>query len=295
MGSSTKFRNWESFDDGFFESNSKMENEDEVIPRCCKSPRIFFDEARAEKVCRNCGMVLKEREPIASLSTNQFKAKNPSTGSFRRYSKKRVSRDLQRALKMDRKSYEEKRVIIGITEIKRICSLRQIPEQTQKHAVDLFKKTMDQLKNKFIRPLAAICLYHYCAIRGYPAEMVEFVEDYNCSLKLVRKYYWKIVRMFGLKTPRKSAITYLPKTISELGLNAEVEKTATKLILKYERSKPCHSNSYKGIAAGAIYLVCTVNRLGITQKEIANQLDLSEITLRNRYNELKIIYKRFFL
>src|SRR6056297_1626 len=152
MGSGTKLRHWESFNDVALERKNTMKegNAEEEESQCCGNPRVFFDDVRAEKICRNCGTVLKEREPIASLSTNQFKARNQNGNTRKKYSKKNLSRDLQRALKLDRRTYDEKRIIRGIKEIKRIGSIREIPEQLQQHAIELFKKTMERVKNKFI-------------------------------------------------------------------------------------------------------------------------------------------------
>lgn len=43
----------------------------------------------------------------------------------------------------------------------------------------------------------------------------------------------------------------------------------------------------KGIIGGVFYLISSLNKLGITQKEISNKLNITEVTLRNRYQEIK--------
>jgi transcription initiation factor TFIIB len=42
----------------------------------------------------------------------------------------------------------------------------------------------------------------------------------------------------------------------------------------------------KGLCAGALYLVCKIRNKKISQKEIANLVGVTEVTLRSRYKEL---------
>jgi transcription initiation factor TFIIB len=42
-----------------------------------------------------------------------------------------------------------------------------------------------------------------------------------------------------------------------------------------------------GLAAAALYIACLQNNEKKTQKDIAEAADVSEVTVRNRYKELK--------
>lgn len=65
----------------------------------------------------------------------------------------------------------------------------------------------------------------------------------------------------------------------------ELEEEAKRLISEYKERKPI-SGSPRAIAAGAIYLAALLLEQRLMEREIAEGLDVSLVTVRNRYQEI---------
>ncbi|MBY8982889.1 MAG: transcription initiation factor IIB family protein, partial [Candidatus Lokiarchaeota archaeon] len=77
-----------------------------------------------------------------------------------------------------------------------------------------------------------------------------------------------------------------PRYVAELGLNAEAEKTTVKILKTFTSNYSISGKDPKGLCAGALYFICKSYNKKISQKEIANLIGVTEVTLRSRYKEI---------
>ena len=70
-----------------------------------------------------------------------------------------------------------------------------------------------------------------------------------------------------------------------------VEKTARKILQQAKKTGVTAGKDPTGLAAAAIYLACNKHVIRKTQRAVALAADVSEITLRNRANDLKKLVK----
>ena len=64
----------------------------------------------------------------------------------------------------------------------------------------------------------------------------------------------------------------------------EIEKLEQ---LLNQKRKESAGKDPMGLAAAALYLSCVKNGMPVTQREIAEAADVTEVTIRNRYKSLK--------
>ena len=95
------------------------------------------------------------------------------------------------------------------------------------------------------------------------------------------------MKELGLSSYQTDPIDYIPKFVSELGLNSQVERLAIKLLLKILTSSIINGKIPCGYAAAAIYLACRTNNIKITQKELEKVSGVTDATLRVRIRELQ--------
>ena len=74
---------------------------------------------------------------------------------------------------------------------------------------------------------------------------------------------------------------------TKLGLSSEIEKLAIKIADTYTSNFVTSGKDPKGIVGGAIYLASKIKNENFTQKQIADLIGVTEVTLRSRYKELK--------
>ena len=286
------------------EVKSKLNDYLNLCPEC-EGKTISIQE-KGEIVCSNCGLVISERSLDISHSgkrafTKQEKESRERTGSpisillpdmglSTIIDKSSIKNpDLKRAAKWNsRMTWDKRNMLIATTELKRIGSNLNLPDHVKKSAIRLyieaFKKKL--LRGRSINGMVAACLYFACRDKKIPRTLQEILDETAVNAKNVRRCYRTIIREMNLKAPSTDPISLIPRFITELGLDLEVEKTTIKLLQSFTSKFSTSGKDPKGLCAGALYLVCKKMDKRISQKEIANVVGVTEVTLRSRYKDL---------
>ncbi|MGV9203783.1 MAG: transcription initiation factor IIB, partial [Promethearchaeia archaeon] len=197
--------------------------------------------------------------------------------------------DLRRAAKWNtHMSWENRNMLIAITELKRIGSNLNFPTRVKKAAVRLYKKVFKRnlLRGRSINGMIAACAYYKCKEEKVPITMQEILDEASIGSNIVKKCYKILVRKLNLQTHHLDPISLIPRFCAELNLNIEVEKTTIKMLKKFISEASICGKDPKGLCAGAIYLVAKLKNQKVSQKEISNVVNVTEVTLRSRYKEL---------
>ncbi len=286
------------------EVESNLSNLSHSCPEC--NGKVILLHERGETVCGQCGLVLSERNVDISHSgkrafTKAEKESRERTGSpisillpdmglSTIIDKNNIkSPDLKRAAKWNsRMTWDKRNMLIATTELKRIGSNLNLPTHVKKTAIRLyieaFKKKL--LRGRSINGMVAACLYFACRERKIPRTLQEILDQTSISAKNVRRCYRTIIRELNLKVPSTDPISLIPRFIAELDLDADAENTTVKILQTFTSKFSTSGKDPKGLCAGALYLVCRKKDKKISQKEIANLVGVTEVTLRSRYKEL---------
>jgi transcription initiation factor TFIIB len=286
------------------EIKSEISNISNLCPEC-EGNTISVQE-KGEIVCRQCGLVISERIVDVSHSdkrafTKQEKERRERTGSpisillpdmglSTVIDKNSIqSPDLKRAAKWNsRMTWDKRNMLIATTELKRIGSNLNLPNHVKKAAIRLyieaFKKKL--LRGRSINGMVAACLYFACRESKIPRTLQEILDQTSVNAKNVRRCYRTIIRELNLKAPSTNPISLIPRFVAELNLDAETEKTTINILQSFVSKYSTSGKDPKGLCAGALYLVCKKRDKRISQKEIANVVGVTEVTLRSRYKEL---------
>ena len=101
-----------------------------------------------------------------------------------------------------------------------------------------------------------------------------------------KRTYRYIVRELGLEIEPADPESYVGRFASELGLSNAAERDARHL-LKTAKDQLVHvGKSPVGLAAAAVYAAPLLHDEKITQAAVSEVTDISEVTIRNRYQEL---------
>ena len=117
--------------------------------------------------------------------------------------------------------------------------------------------------------------------------MQDILDQTSEKAKDVRRCYRILIREFNLKVPNTELLSLIPKYIVLLKLNSEIESLVRDILDAYKKHIPTSGKDPKGIVAGAIYMACKIKKLHFTQKEIADAVRVTEVTLRSRVKEIK--------
>ncbi|MFX0029536.1 MAG: transcription initiation factor IIB family protein [Candidatus Hermodarchaeota archaeon] len=276
-----------------------------VCPECGGS--IIFIEEKGEIVCGQCGLIINEKLVDYSRSgkrayTNQEKNNREQTGApisillpdmglSTVIDKQKISNpDLKRAAKWNtRITWKKRNLLIASTELKRIGSNLNLPNHVKEEGMRLYIEAFKRklLRGRSINAMVAACLYLATRQKDIPRTLQEILEEASVSAKDVRRCISILTRELNLKTQSTDPVALIPRYISDLELDSEIETLTKKILTTYINNFSISGKDPKGLCAGAIYLACRIKDLELTQQQIVNSIGVTEVTLRSRYKELK--------
>jgi len=292
-----------------------------VVVKCpeCGSKRLKFDESKGELVCEKCGLVVSEEtidssKEWRSFDSDQFEER-ARTGSPKKFVKlnkglvtmiDRRGRDLRgnklstqgkaqmyRLIKWQKRttvsSSIQRNLSIALTELRRVGSYLNIPETLVEAAALLYRKTVEKglIRGRLIEAVVAAILYSVCRTYNVPRTLNEMAEASGLTKKEIGRTYRFLVRELKLDVPLTNPIHYIPRFAAELNLSGEVQEKGRQIIQKAIDQGLISGRGPTGVAAAAVYIAGLLHGERRTQKEVANVAGVTEVTIRNRYRELK--------
>ena len=276
----------------------------DLCPEC--NGNVISLNQIGEIVCSDCGLVIKERSVDLSHSdkrayTSQEKNQREHTGApissllpdiglTTVIDRKNIKDpDLKRAVKWNtRITWEKRNILIATTELKRICSNLNLPNHIKFEAIKLYKEAFKKklLRGRSINSMIAASIYLAIRLKRIPRTLQEILDESSESEKDIRRCYRVLIREFNIKSPNTNPSDLIPTYIATLKLGPDIEINSTKIVNAYSKRFSTSGKDPKGIVAGAIYLACRMKGLELTQKDIAEVVGVTEVTLRSRYKEL---------
>jgi len=283
---------------------SEKDNQTTICPEC--GGQAITIENTSEIVCSKCGLVINERGLDYNHSgkrayTQQEKKARDRTGSpisnlipdmelTTVINKRDIKNpDLKRAAKWDtRMPWAKRNLLIATTELKRISSNLDLPTHVKMEAMRIYRQAFKNklLRGRSINAMVAASLYFSCRKKKIPRTLQEILEQSNESAKDVKRSYRAIIKELKLKAPNTNPSALIPRFNAELNLNADTERVAIKIVEMFTKYFSISGKDPKGLCAGAIYIATKLKHIDLTQKEIADTIGITEVTLRSRYKEI---------
>jgi transcription initiation factor TFIIB len=284
---------------------NNVQTDSNACPECGGS--IIALKETGDLICNQCGLVLEEKSIYLShdgrraFTVNEKNSRErtgapisvlvPDIGLTNVIDRNKINNpDLKRAAKWNtRMSWEKRNMLIATTELKRISTNLHLPNHVKQEAMSLYKEVFKRklLRGRSINSMIAACIYY--AIKKYriTRTLQEVLDETNENGKDVRRCYGVLIRELNLKAPNTNPIALIPRYTTKLGLSSEIEKLAIKIADTYMSNFVTSGKDPKGIVGGAIYLASKIKNENFTQKQIADLIGVTEVTLRSRYKELK--------
>ncbi len=183
---------------------------------------------------------------------------------------------------------KERNLKQALGEIDRMASALGLPENVRETASVIYRRALDDdlLPGRSIEGVATSALYAAARQAGTPRSLDEITTVSRVDKMELTRTYRYVVRELNLEIEPADPEQYVPRFASELGLNDESERHARQL-LRTAKEQGIHSGkSPVGLAAAAIYAASLLANEKVTQSEVSEVANISEVTIRNRYHEL---------
>jgi transcription initiation factor TFIIB len=183
---------------------------------------------------------------------------------------------------------KERNLKQALGEIDRMSSALGLPENVRETASVIYRRALadDLLPGRSIEGVATAAVYAAARQAGVPRSLdeVEMVSRVD-KMELTRTYRY-VVRELGLEIKPADPESYVPRFASDLDLSDEAERRARELIITAREDGILSGKSPVGLAAAAVYAAALLTNEKVTQSQVSDVANISEVTIRNRYHEL---------
>ena len=292
------------------------ETDELTCPECDGS--VAVDTEHGETVCEECGLVVEEDEidrgpewrafdsaekdeksRVGAPTTNMMHDKGLSTNigwqDKDAYGKSLSSRQRQKMQRLRTwnerfrtRDSKERNLKQALGEIDRMSSALGLPENVRETASVIYRRALneDLLPGRSIEGVATAAVYAAARQAGVPRSLDEVHTVSRIDKMELTRTYRYVVRELGLEVAPADPESYIPRFASDLDLSDEAENRARRLIVAAREDGLLSGKSPVGLAAAAVYAAALLCNEKVTQSEVSEVANISEVTIRNRYKEL---------
>ena len=298
------------------EHTTEDESEELVCPEC--GGNVVVDESRGETVCADCGLVIDEdsidrgpewrafdsaerdqKSRVGAPTTNLMHDKGLSTNigwqnkdAYGNALSSRQREQMQRLRTWNERfrtrDSKERNLKQALGEIDRMASALGLPENVRETASVIYRRALDEdlLPGRSIEGVATAALYAAARQAGTPRSLDELERVSRVEKMELTRTYRYVVRELSLQVEPADPAQYVPRFASDLDLSDEAERRARELLESAKRAAIHSGKSPVGLAAAAVYAAALLTNEKVTQSQVSEVADVSEVTIRNRYKEL---------
>jgi transcription initiation factor TFIIB len=295
-------------------ATEEQADESESCPECDSEQLISSGD---ELVCDDCGLVVEEdmidrgpewrafnqserdsKSRVGAPTTQTMHDKGLTTqidwkdkDAYGRSISSKKRSQMQRLRKWQErirtKDAGERNLQFALSETDRMASALGVPRSVREVASVIYRRALseDLIRGRSIEGVATACLYAACRKEGIPRSLEEVAAVSRVEQKEIGRTYRYISKELGLKMEPVDPKEYVPRFCSELDVSEEVKMKANEIIDVTAEQGLLSGKSPTGFAAAAIYassLLCNEKQ---TQREVAAVAQVTEVTIRNRYQE----------
>ena len=298
---------------------AEQERDEQARQACpeCGSEELIQSADRGELVCDECGLVVEEgtidpgpewrafnhqeREQKSRVgapttrtmhdkgltTTIDWKDKDAYGRSLSSEKRSQMHRLRKWQERIRTKDAGERNLQFALSEVDRMSSALGVPRSVREIASVMYRRALDKdlIRGRSIEGVATACLYAACRKQGIPRSLEEIADVSRVDRKEIGRTYRYISQELGLEMEPVDPKQYVPRFCSELGLPEDVQTKATQIIDETAEQGLLSGKSPTGFAAAAIYAASLLCNEKKTQREVADVAQVTEVTIRNRYQE----------
>lgn len=296
----------------------------------CRTPTLVEDYDIGETVCKNCGLVITDKKidqgPEWRAYTKEEFEQKSHTGpqetltmhdkglstviDFRnedvwgRKLSPAASSQMGRLRKWQKRSRvmsaTERNLAKANAELARLSDKLNLPSVVKELAAKIYRSAVDKgkVRGRSIITMVSAATYMACRLTGTQRTLDDFAVVSLVGRKEIARSYRVIHWDVSTQTPDGSdPCAFVSKVASKLSISEKTQMAAIELLQKAKKEKISGGKGPMGLVAAAIYIACIIegerNKFDekITQKNLAEIAKITEVTVRNRYKELRDKFK----
>jgi len=191
----------------------------------------------------------------------------------------------------DRLSYENKRLLDSLKEIRALTTSLELTDATQDDAAVLFRKTANEglLQGRSIEGTAAACVYIAARRNEQPLTFSWLADVSPVEESEISSTYRNLLSAFDLKMKTPVPGEFVDRIGSDAGLPISIRSRAQEILAAVTEAGEHIGQSPPGMAAAALYGAAMESEFDITQERIAEPAGVSVVTLSRQWQTIKSV------
>jgi transcription initiation factor TFIIB len=285
----------------------------------CGKKSLLTDEVTGEQFCGKCGYVISQKvdesgpehrsfstqggvdtvrtgSPISltrhdkGLSTVINPANRDATGKPLSASMKSTIRRLRTwDSRSQSQASADRNLRQALAELGRLKDKLAISSSVFEKAAYIYRKAVDKqlVRGRTISALIAASLYAACRDAETPRTLKDVAGAANVKRKDISRCYRLLYNELELKMPVVDPIQCIARISSNLKITEKTKRYAAKILKETQKRQESSGKDPMGLAAAALYFSCVKNGVYVTQRDLAEAANVTEVTIRNRFKALK--------
>jgi transcription initiation factor TFIIB len=288
----------------------------ETCPEC--DGDLERDAEHGEQVCTECGLVVEDEEidrgpdwrahtqkerdeksrvgaPTTELlhdkglSTNiGWQNKDAFGNSLSTQQRQKVQRLRTWNERSRTRDAKERNLRQALGEIDRMASALGLPGSVRETAGVIYRRALDDdlIRGRSIEGVSSAAVYTAARQASTPRTIDEILGVSRIERKELMHTYRYLLHELHLEVAPADPREYLPRFASDLDVSDATEYRARELLDTAIREGIISGKSPVGLAAAAIYAGALLHDEKIPQRIVSDTTNVTEVTIRNRYQEL---------
>ena len=284
------------------------------------SGQIITDSESGEIICRNCGMVMldnvqESRPEWRSFTTDEVNNSRSRTGmptSLARHDKGlatiigRANKDasgqvLDAAMRttMERlrtwdfrtqaHTSTDRNLRQAFSELGRLKDKLGLPDSVIEKTAYIYRKVQERglVRGRTISSVLAAAAYIACREMGMSRTLDDIADLNNIKHKELARTFRLLVLELDLKVPMIDPMKCVVKVANKAKLSEKTKRQAMNIMHDIIKSGASAGKDPMGLAGSVIYMSSLNTGETVTQMDIADAAGVTEVTIRNRYKDIK--------
>jgi transcription initiation factor TFIIB len=285
----------------------------------CNSGRQVTDLESGEIACSNCGLVSPDKATESRAERRIFenndlsRVGSPSSLAFHdmglatiigKANKDSTGRKLNASMNsaMERLRTWDARTRVhaaghrnlmkAFRELDRLKDKLGLSDVIVQKTAYIYRKAQDRqlIRGRSTSSILAAAIYIACREMGAQRTLGDVTKIADVKRKDLSRSYRLLIRELDIKVPLADPMKCIIKIANRAGLSEKTRRMAMSTMNELVQKEISAGKDPMGIAATVLYQACLSNGETITQRGIAEAAGVTEVTVRNRFNDLKKLH-----
>ncbi len=277
----------------------------EKCPRCGAPTALYVVRDGSTLVCRNCGYVFEEapidigpewrvytpeerleRSRVGAPPTERIHDRGITT--IIRASRRDLRGQKLEAIQSRLRVEQDRRLVEILGELDRAIARLGLPNHVAETAAKLLRMMYKQgvVRRSNAPEYIAASIFAAARINSYTLTMKDIVEIVDTDIQRAWHAYRRLIERVRVRSRPLGPAHYVSQVVSKLKLSSRVENLALRFTQLLIRSGLAQGKPPQPLAAAAVYLASILLDEKRNQSEVAQAVNVSDATIRNRYRDI---------